>query len=105
MSSETFINDNANDSANDAADEATSSEAVTTQKQALRTLDQLGAYVITTKSAETSRREVFVDEVLKTLSLYRNKVSKAEEPEQFGDIVTAAKNELQTVFERHQAQG
>ena len=81
------------------------SPEITTQKQALRTLDQLGAYLITEKSTAIKRREPFVDEVLKTLSLYRSKVSKAEEPGQFNDIVEAAKNELQTLFERHRAQG
>lgn len=85
--------------------DATSSQSVTTQKQALRTLDQLGAYLITEKSKAIKRREPFTSEVLKTLSLYRSKVSKAEEARQFNDIVEAAKNELQAIFERHQAEG
>ena len=86
-------------------DAAASSQGVTTQKQALRTLDQLGAFLITEKSKAIKRREPFATEVLKTLSLYRSKVSKAEDPEQFEDIVAAAKNELQATFERHQAEG
>ena len=96
MSTETY-SENANTEA--------ASQGVTTQKQALRTLDQLGAYLITEKSKAIKRREPFASEVLKTLSLYRSKVSKAEEARQFNDIVEAAKNELQAIFERHQAEG
>jgi hypothetical protein len=74
---------------------------ISDQKQALRMLEQLGTFVITKKGAAIRQREKFSDAVLRTVSLYKNKVNKAETSEQFKDIIAAAKNELKSVYDEH----
>ena len=74
----------------------------TTLEQTLRTLDQLSTFVITKKKVADDKQEAFSDDVLKTISLYKKKASKADVPSQFGDIVEAAKYELKELFDRYQ---
>ena len=74
----------------------------TTLEQTLRTLDQLSTFVITKKKVADDKQEAFSDDVLKTISLYKKKASKADVHSQFGDIVEAAKYELKELFDRYQ---
>lgn len=77
---------------------------VTTQKQALSILDQLSTFVITKKGPQIRQREKFSDDVLRSISLYKTKINKADMPSQFTDIVAAAKHELKTIFDKHAAE-
>lgn len=74
-----------------------------TKEQALHTLDQLGTFVMTKKKVPAAQQEAYSEDILKTLSLYRKKVDKADMPEQFKDIIEAAKHELKAVYDKHQA--
>ena len=77
------------------------SQSITTSEQALKLLDQLSTFVITKKGPMIRDREKFSDDILKTVSLYKNKVNKADLPSQYADIVEAAKNEFKAVFDNH----
>jgi len=75
---------------------------ITDKDQALRTLEQLGTFIMTKKAPLVKEREAFSEDVLKTLSLYKTKLNKADMPSQYNDIVEAAKYEIKTVFDAYQ---
>jgi len=72
-----------------------------TREQTLHTLDQLGTFVMTKKKVPAAQQEAYSESVLKVLSLYRKKTEKADMPEQFKDIIEAAKHELKAVYDKH----
>lgn len=73
-----------------------------TKEQTLRTLDQLGTFVITKKKVSEEKQMAFSDDVLKTVSLYKKKASKADMPSQFADFIEAAKHELKELYDKYQ---
>ena len=77
------------------------SQAITTAEQALSMLDQLSTFVITKKGTMIRDREKFSDDILRSVSLYKTKVNKADMPSQYADIVEAAKHEFKSIFDNH----